>query len=307
MPRAPLPPWIKTIEPYALLVFTTLCWAGNVVAAQIAIGEISPLILTFLRWLMVATCLLAFNGSRLLAAWPVLQPRLGMLAIMAIAGFTIFNSLFYVASHHTRGVNIGIIQGTMPALILLAALVAYRTPVTLVQLLGTLVTVAGVVVVTTSGEISRLASLALNPGDVIMLLACVFYAGYTVSLKRRPQVPAMVFFTVLAVFAAISSLPLAVFEHLNGNLIWPTWQGWLVMLYVSLFPSFLAQVSFIRGVEILGPGRAGLFVNFVPIFAALLSVLLLGEPFRLYHAAALALVLGGIALAESRKRKTASA
>jgi drug/metabolite transporter (DMT)-like permease len=229
-----------------------------------------------------------------------------MIVLMAALGFTGFNALFYIASQHTKGVNIGIIQGTMPALILLAALIVFKSPIRLVQALGVVVTMTGVVVVASGGELSRLAALSLNPGDLIMLFACLLYAGYAVALKRRPQVPALVFFTALAVFAAIATLPLLAYEHASGNLEWPSRQGWLVVLFVALFPSFLAQVSFIRGVELIGPERAGIFVNFVPVFAALLSVLLLGEHFQLHHAVALTLVLGGIALAESRKRKAGS-
>lgn len=298
-----LPRWAATAEPYALLVLTTLSWAGNVVVGQLAIGEVSPMAITFLRWVIVAGCLLAFNGQRLAAAWPVLRQKLGMVVLMAALGFTGFNALFYIASHHTKGVNIGIIQGTMPALVLLGALIVYKSPIRLLQGLGVIATMTGVVVVATGGEMARLAALSLNSGDLIMLFACILYAGYAVALKRKPQVPTMVFFTALAVVSALSSVPLLVYEQVSGSLIWPSFNGWLLILFVAIFPSFLAQVFFIRGVELIGPERAGIFVNLVPIFAALLAVLILGEPFQLHHAVALALVLGGIALAESRKRK----
>ena len=113
----------------------------------------------------------------------------------------------------------------------------------------------------------------------------------------------MVFFTVLAVIAAITTVPLLAYEYASGDLIWPSFDGWLIVVYIALFPSFLAQIMFIRGVELIGPERAGVFVNLVPIFAALLAVLILSEPFELYHAVALVLVLGGIVVAESRKAK----
>ena len=86
----------------------------------------------------------------------------------------------------------------------------------------------------------------------------------------------------------------------NGTAQWPTPKGWIVLLYVALLPSLLSQIFFIRGVELIGPARAGLFVNLVPVFGALLAVVLLGEPFAFYHALGLALVLGGIWLAERR-------
>ena len=78
----------------------------------------------------------------------------------------------------------------------------------------------------------------------------------------------------------------------------PTWQGWLVTLYVAIFPSCLAQLFYLRGVDLIGPGRAGVFVNLVPVFAAILAVALINEPFALFHAVALVLVIGGIWLAQ---------
>ena len=138
-------------------------------------------------------------------------------------------------------------------------------------------------------------------GDVWMLVACCLYAGYTVALRTRPPVPGLVFFAALAGVALLTSVPLMAYEVASGTVTWPTLRGWLIVLYVGLFPSFVSQVLFMRGVELIGPGRAGLFVNLVPIFGALLAVLILSERFAAYHAVGLTLVLGGIWLAERRQ------
>jgi drug/metabolite transporter (DMT)-like permease len=168
------------------------------------------------------------------------------------------------------------------------------------QILGMIVTIAGVVLVSVKADFEILKTLALNIGDVWMLIACVFYAGYTLGLRQRPAVPGLVFFSAMAVVAFLTSLPLIGLEIAQGTAQWPTPTGWLILLYVALMPSLLSQIFFIRGVELIGPARAGLFVNLVPVFGALLAVALLGEPFAFYHAAGLALVLGGIWLAERR-------
>jgi drug/metabolite transporter (DMT)-like permease len=105
-----------------------------------------------------------------------------------------------------------------------------------------------------------------------------------------------VFFSVLALAALMISLPLLAWEIAAGEVIWPDRRGFAILLYVTLFPSLLSQIFFMRGVELIGPGRAGLFVNLVPVFGAILGVAILGEPFRWYHAVGLALVLGGSGL-----------
>ena len=183
----------------------------------------------------------------------------------------------------------------------LGALAVFGTRIRGLQLVGMAVTLLGVAIVATKGDIGTLLALAFNIGDVWMLIACALYAAYTLGLRNRPQVPGLAFFALMAGVAFLTSLPLLGYEIAVGQVQWPTLQGLLITLYVGLFPSLLSQIFFMRGVELIGPGRAGIFVNLVPVFGALLAVVLLGEPFHLYHALALALVLGGIWLAERRR------
>jgi drug/metabolite transporter (DMT)-like permease len=102
----------------------------------------------------------------------------------------------------------------------------------------------------------------------------------------------------MAVAAFVTSIPLVLWEVAAGDFVWPTGRGLLLLAYAALGPAFVAQVLYMRGVELIGPGRAGLFVNLAPVFGALMAVGLLGEPFAAYHVAALALVVGGIAIAQ---------
>ena len=251
--------------------------------------------------MIVVVVRLPLTGPQLRAAWPVLRERGLSTVLMGIFGFTAFTGLFSVAAPPTPAVNLTIVQGSIPVLVLIGMVLLFGVRVVPLQVLGMFVTLLGVVIVSVKGSFEVLRSLALNIGDVWTLIACVFYAGYTLALRRRPAVSGLVFFTALAVVAFLSSLPLLTFEIATGTVLWPTLKGWVVLLYVGLLPSLLAQIFFIRGVELIGPARAGLFVNLVPVFGALLAVVLLGEPFAFYHALGLALVLGGIWLAE-RKR-----
>jgi drug/metabolite transporter (DMT)-like permease len=178
----------------------------------------------------------------------------------------------------------------------------YGTRASLVQITGVLITMIGVVAVATQGAPLSVLDIGLNRGDLAMLAACVFYAFYTLALRQRPNMPGVAFFTLLALISAITSVPLLVAEWALYGLKMPTLQGWLVTLYVAIFPSCLAQLFYVRGVDLIGPGRAGVFVNLVPVFAAVLAVLLLSEPFAVFHAVALALVIGGIWLAQRGAR-----
>jgi drug/metabolite transporter (DMT)-like permease len=291
---------------YLLLAFTMLCWGGNAVASRMAVGVLSPMVLVSVRWLVVVAILALVARRQLAADWPRLRRRLPWIFLMGALGFTAFNALFYLAAHSTTAVNLGIVQGAIPVFVLLGALMLHRVPIAGVQVAGILVTLLGVVVVATRGDLETLLRLTFAQGDLIMIVACLLYSGYTLNLRKRPAVSGLGFFCGLALAAFVTTLPLVALEVAAGEDLWPTtWEGLAIILYVALFPSFLAQIGFMRGVALIGAGRAGIFVNLVPVFAAVLAVLILGEPFELFHAAALALVLGGIYLAERGKRAPA--
>ena len=286
---------------YLLLTLTALCWGANAIFGRLAVGEVSPMALVTLRWLGALGLLAVFAHAQVRRDWPAIRPRLAFVSAMGALGFTAFNALYYVAAHSTTAVNIGIIQGSVPVFVLVGALALYRTPVGGLQAAGVLVTMLGVAIVACGGDLERLATFTLNSGDLLMIAACALYAGYTLGLRGRPAVSALGLFTVMAGAAFLTSLPLALAEAALGRFQWPTATGWLIVALVTAFPSFLAQICFIQGVALIGPGRAGIFVNLVPVFASILALLVLKEPFEPFHASALALVLGGIWLSERGK------
>jgi len=285
-------------NPYVLLGLTMLLWGGNAIAARLSVGEISPMVLTAGRWFVVAFFIALFLRGEVKAALPVLRARWRFTLLMGMFGFTLFNAMMYVAGHYTSAVNLTLLQGSIPVFVLIGAFFAYHTPIRGVQMLGIIVTLLGVALTASHGHLERILEMALNFGDILMIIACAFYAGYTVALKARPAMPGLVFFAGLALVAALVSVPFLIGEIMLGKAHIPTLKGFLILTYVAIGPSFLAQIFFMRAVELIGPGRAGLFANLVPVIGAVLAVGILGEPFGWYHGVALVLVLGGIFIAE---------
>lgn len=289
------------LQAYTLLTLTTLFWGGNALAGKLAVGEVSPMMLVFLRWVFAFTLIVVLGWRGFVRDWPALRPRLPFFLALGVVGFTAFNALFYVAAHSTSAVNIGIVQGSIPAFVLLGAYLLHGTRVRLLQIAGVTVTFTGVVVVVCAGDLGRLVTLSFNIGDIFMLIACLCYAGYTLGLHDKPDVAVTSLFTVFAVAALVTSIPLVIAEAYLGTVQAPTPTGWAIIAFVVIFPSMLAQFFWIKGVSLIGPGRSGQFVNLVPIFAVVLAVVLLGETFALHHLGGLALVLGGIWLAERKQ------
>lgn len=288
---------------YVLLLLTTLFWGGNAIAGKLAVGHISPMLLTTARWGLAVIILSLLGWRRLIEDWPAIRRNLPLLVALGAVGFTLFNAALYSALIYTTAINVSIEQAGIPMLIFLLNFVLFHIRVGWGQIVGFLMSIAGIVLTASHGDPARLLALDVNFGDVLMLGGCLVYAAYTVALRFKPAIHWQSLMIILTASALVASLPFLAAEfHLGAGVV-PDAKGWAIVAYVVVFPSILAQIFYIRGVELIGANRAGLFINMVPIFGTLLSILLLGEDFHLYHAVAMALALGGIWLAEASGRK----
>ena len=280
-----------------LLCLAMLGWAGNTVAGRLSTGEISPIMVVFLRWLIITIFLLIFFYAKIVKSFVLLKGKMLWLFLMGGLGMTSFNSLFYIAAQKTSAINLGIIQGVMPAIILTGSVFFFRERVNFVKLIGLLTTFFGVLIVVSKGDVETIIRLTVNAGDLIMFLALFFYAGFTLGLRYKPEMNPLVMMAYFSFSALIFSFPLLLIEMVLGYSQLPSnSNAWLTIIYIAFVPTFLAQICFIRGVELIGPSRAGLFINILPIFAAVLGVIILGESLQLFHFISLIVVLSGVYL-----------
>ena len=289
-----------------LLFLATLGWGSNTIASRLAVGEVSPMLLIFFRWGFVVVILLSLYWRQMIDEWPIIRPRLKWLLIMGGCGLSLFNAFFYIAAHSTTAVNLGIIQSTMPGMILLGSFMFFGDRINRLQFSGLLLTLLGVGVIVTQGSLEQLMQLTFNHGDLLMIFACSFYAMYTVGLKSRPKISGMVMLAYFSVAAFLMTIPLMIFESFIYGTVMPGVKGFAIVFYIAMVPSFLSQIFFMRGVDLIGPGSAGLYANLVPIFSAIMAVLLLSEEFALFRLAAMLLVFGGIGLFEYQSRRKVS-
>lgn len=287
-----------------VLLAATFFWGGNAVAGKLANGEVSPMLLTFFRWAIASAIVAIVARQHLMRDWPVIRANIWYFILMAPIGFTLFNLMLYSALTFTTALNVTIEQAAMPMFIFLINFIVFRAKPLPIQLIGYTVTLIGVLLTVSGGNYNRLLALEFNTGDVIMIFAAFSYAGYSVGLRAKPDMHWMSFLSTLIFVAAVVSVPFALYEITTPHFIWPhSALGWGVVAYAAIGPSIIAQACFIRGNELLGANNAALFLNSVPIFGALLSVLILGEAFRWYHGTAMVLVLGGIFLAQHFAKK----
>jgi len=287
---------------YVLLLSTSLFWGANVIAGKMSLGHVSPMLLTTARWAIALAALSLIGHSKLRADWPVVRRHIPYLISLGAIGFAAFNIAVYSAVAFTSAVNVSVEQGAVPMLIFLANLLFFGLRITWHQALGLISSSLGVALVASHGELSRILALDVNVGDAIMVGAAVAYAGYAVALRNKPTMAWQSLMIAMSAGALVASIPFTVAEIALGRVLYPDHTGWAVILFTAIFPSVLAQAFFVRGVELIGANRAGLFINLVPVFGTLLSVAIIGEQVHAYHGVAMSLVLGGIWLAEQKRR-----
>ncbi|MDP4593998.1 MAG: DMT family transporter [Beijerinckiaceae bacterium] len=286
-----------TSNPWLLLGATVVIWGGNTPVIRLAVGEISPMAIVSLRWLIVGAIIMMFLPKSFGEDWKKMRRRPFLLTFMVLV-MTASNALVFSAAKYTSGINLSILQGAAPVVVLIGARLFYGMRIGFVRGIGVVLSITGILFLATRGDLSAIFQLSFNIGDIFMLSAVSLYGGYILVLRLRPAISNYSLFCMIAIGSFFFSLPLIGMEYAQGATIWPSFKGFLALLYVAFLTSMLGHIMFMRAVDLLGAGRASQFQNLTPVIGALLSVLFLGEVFAQYHTIALAFVIGGILIAE---------
>lgn len=284
-----------------LFLVTPLLFAGNMLVARMIAGDLPPVTLAFLRWALAAAVLLPFARRGL-------RTHLGRIvspdfAMLVLTGAVLAVAPLYAAACRTTAGNIALVISAAPAFVLVAERLLFRVELRLPALGGIVLAATGVVTVVTHGHPLAILALSLNVGDALAFAGMLGWVAYTLLGRRRPvPLPPLVGLAALASGAALMLLPAAIVElarHAGqphfGLVLTP--RSLAAILFLGLVPSIGAYGGYQRLVRSYGPARASISMYVVPVYAVLLAALLLGETLHPYHAAGLALILGGVALA----------
>lgn len=282
---------------YVLLSLVSLFWAGNQIMGRAIAGDVPPIMLGCVRWTLATLLILPFAWRSLETDWPLIRANLGFLAFLGVMGGGAINTLSYIGLNYTTAMNSLILNSAAPIFIVLFCFLIFGDRISLRQLIGIMISSAGVLTVVLRGELSALANLSLNRGDLLILAGMACWGIYTAFLRQRPPIAPLSFATVTFAAAAVMNVPLALGEALAGSLPQANMTTFLAFAYVGIFPSVLAYIFFNRSVELIGASRAGVFTHLIPLFGAVLAFALLGERPGIHHIAGFALVLAGIWLA----------
>ncbi len=289
-------------SPYVLLTLTALFWAGHTIVYRAAVGEIPPLGLAFWRWAVTVALAAPFVAGRTWRARATLLKLWRLIAAMAILNVVGFSGLVYIALEHTSAVNAGLLQGALPICIVLVAAVATGARTTARQGAGVAIGFAGMALIVLRGEVSAIARLEFNSGDLIMLAAVMLYALYSILLRRLPkEIDATMTIFATGIVGTLALAPLYAWESATGRIMPLDGTALAVVAYTAVFASLAAQIFWVAAVAKVGPTTAGYFIYLTPVFVAVMAITLLGEMVHWYHGVGIALIFGGIWLATSRR------
>src|SRR3984893_6290277 len=292
--------WLAN-QPYLLLSITALCWAGNAIVGRLAAGHIPPVTLSFLRWSAAFLIILPFAWKHLKRDWAAIRGKLGVMLLVSVTGIGVFNTLQYWSLEYTTALNTLLLQSAGPLIVAVWSLALLGVRLTLAQAIGVLLSMIGVLIILTHGDVTTLTDIRFNRGDLIFLVALTSFGLYSVLTLKRPAIHGLSFaaFTFGAGSAAL--IPLLIYQFFTRPPLRFDVPNLLTLFYVAVFPSIVAYLCFNRGVQLIGANRAAPFFHVVPVFGAVMAMVFLSEMPQAFHFIGFALVLAGVYIASRRQ------
>jgi drug/metabolite transporter (DMT)-like permease len=289
-----------------LLTLPPLLWAGNAVVGRMVTGLVAPIALNFFRWALACLILLPLAAWVLRADSP-LWAHWKRFAILGLLGVGCYNALQYLALNTSTPLNVTLVAASMPVWMLIMGALFFGQRITALQLFGAVLSIGGVLVVLSRGDLDLLLKVRLMPGDLYVLLATAAWSMYSWLLVRPGDPPEIrkdwaAFLMAQIATGLVWSGLFAAGEWAAGDFhIQWGWPLAAALVYVAVGPAVLAYRCWGLGVQQVGPAIAGFFSNLTPLFAAVLSAAFLGELPHLYHGLAFVLIVGGILVSSGRR------
>lgn len=281
---------MNRVPPFVLLVFATILWGGNFVIGRGISNELPPYTLSFLRWCTAFLVFLPIAWVPLKREWQQMKTHWRTVLFMSITGVASFNTLIYVALHYTTSINASLMNTSTPIIIYILSFIFLKEKLTRNQLIGTFISLLGVLFIISKGSFESLMQFSFNRGDLIVIIAVICWAIYSLLVKQYSmRLPGGPTFLVSIFIGILLLLPFYLYETINPDIVitW-SWNSIGAILYTGIFASIVAFVCWNTGVVRLGANKAGIYLNFIPVFATVFAVLFIGESLQVFQ------VIGGL-------------
>ena len=295
------PPRPSLAHAYLLLSLAALFWSGNFIVGREVRDVVPPVALAFWRWSGGFLIVLPLAWPHLRRDLPEMLRHWPMMLLLSATGIASYNTFIYLGLATTTALNALLMQSAMPLVIIAWSFALFGERPGWLPGLAVLVSLIGVLTIVTGGEPWAVAHVTLNGGDLWVFVAVLTYALYSALLRKRPQTHPASFIAATFLIGTAMLATLYLREIASGLTIQWEPRAWGAILYVATLPAVAAYFCWNRGVQLVGANRAGQFFHLMPVFGSGLAILVLGEEFRVFHAAGAALIFLGILLAVARR------
>ena len=290
---------------YLFLILATIFWSGNFIVGKAAsIFEIPPFSLNFYRWLFAGLILLPFTFKELILKKNYIFENLGFFIILGITSITIFNSIVYYSLHYTQVISGVLMISTIPVWIIFISSILKIEKTNIFQIIGVGLSLLGVIFIITKADLNLIKNLDFNKGDLTMVVAMFSWAIYSALLKKKNyEISQITLLQVVIITGLIFLIPIYIIEMNLGNVIKLDKPFLLTLTYVVLFPGLASFFFWIKGIALIGANRAGAFLHLMPIFGAIMAIVIFKEKFMFYHILGAIFIISGITLSNKKVLK----
>ena len=292
----------KNYTAYTFLVLATLFWSGNFIVGKFAtLFEIPPLSLNFYRWVMVWFILIPFTFKEIFHKKNYIKENWLLISFMGIITISTFNSVVYFALNYTQVINAVLMLAGIPAVVMILSSIMKIERVNIFQLVGLILSIIGVGTIISNADIQKILSLNFNKGDLWMLVCVLSWSLYSTLLKKKKfELSQFTFIQLMVTVGIIFLIPQYFYEQSVGLEI-PINKFFIaILLYVVIFPAIAAYYCWQKAIELIGPNRSAIFVQLMPLFSALMAILIFKEKFQLYHFIGGSFIVTGIYLSNRK-------
>ncbi len=292
----------KKYTAYIFLVLAAFCWSGNFIVGKFAtLFEIPPLTLNVLRWISVWFILLPFTYKEIYNNLPIIKKNWLVISFMGVITISTFNSVVYYALNFTQVINAVLVLAAIPAATIVLSSLMKIEKTNIFQLIGLFLSIIGIGSIISSGDIQKIISLNFNKGDLWMLVCVLTWSLYSTLLKKNKFKFSQFSLIQLMVSAGLLFLiPQFFYEKHIGLELNFNKAFFLILFYVVVFPAIAAYYFWQKGIEIIGPNRATMFIQLMPLFSALMAIIIFKEKFQLFHFTGTIFILSGIYLSNRK-------
>ncbi len=292
----------KNYLAYLLLILATLFWSGNFIVGKFAtLFQIPPLTLNVLRWISVWFILLPFTYKEIYKNLPIIKKNWFIISFMGVITISTFNSVVYYALNFTQVINAVLVLAAIPAATIVLSSIMKIEKTNSFQLFGLLLSIIGIGTIISNGEIQKILSLNFNKGDLWMIVCVLSWSLYSTLLKKNKfKFSQFSLIQLMVTVGIVFLIPQYFYEKSIGLEISINKAFLLILFYVVIFPAIAAYYCWQKGIAIIGPNRSSMFIQLMPLFSAVMAIMIFQEKFEIYHFVGAIFILTGIYLSNRK-------